>query len=47
MCSSDLSQITKTEQVRNPYDFGDYIRSLNVFGFKATKPEAFAIAYVS
>jgi hypothetical protein len=41
------SQITKTEQVRNPYDFGDYIRSLNVFGFKATKPEAFAIAYVS
>ena len=41
------SQITKTEQVRNPYDFGDYIRSLNVFGYKATKPEAFAIAYVS
>lgn len=41
------SQITKTEQVRNPNDFGDYIRSLNVFGFKATKPEAFAIAYVS
>ena len=41
------SQITKTEQVRNPYDFGDYIRSLNIFGFKATKPEAFAIAYVS
>lgn len=41
------SQITKTEQVRNPYDFGDYIRCLNVFGFKATKPEAFAIAYVA
>jgi hypothetical protein len=41
------SQITKTEQVRNPYDFGDYIRSLNIFGFKATKPEAFSIAYVS
>lgn len=41
------SQITKTEQVRNPYDFGDYIRSLNVFGFKATKDSAFAIAYVS
>jgi hypothetical protein len=41
------SQITKTEQVRNPYDFGDYIRSLNIFGFKATKPEAFAIAYVT
>ena len=44
---SFASQITKTEQVRNPYDFGDYVRSLQVFGFKATKPEAFAIAYVS
>lgn len=41
------SQITKTEQVRNPFDFGDYVRSLNVFGFKATKDTAFAIAYVS
>lgn len=41
------SQITKTEQVRNPYDFGDYVRSLNVFGYKATKDSAFAIAYVS
>jgi hypothetical protein len=41
------SQITKTEQVRNPYDFGDYVRSLNIFGFKATKDTAFAIAYVS
>ena len=44
---SFAAQITKTEQVRNPYDFGDYVRSLQVFGFKATKPEAFAIAYVS
>lgn len=41
------SQITKTEQVRNPYDFGDYIRSLNIFGFKATKDSAFTIAFVS
>jgi hypothetical protein len=41
------SQITKTEQVRNPYDFGDYIRSLNIFGFKATKDTAFATAFVS
>lgn len=41
------SQITKTEQVRNPYDFGDYVRSLQVFGYKATKNDAFAIAYVS
>ena len=41
------SQITKTEQVRNPYDFGDYIRSLNIFGYKVTKADAFAIATVS
>ena len=41
------SQITKTEQVRNPYDFGDYIRSLNIFGYKATKADAFTYAYVS
>jgi hypothetical protein len=41
------SQITKTEQVRNPYDFGDYIRSLNVFGYKVTKADAFTYAFVS
>ena len=40
------SQITKTEQVRNPYDFGDYIRSLNIFGYKVTKADAFTYAYV-
>jgi hypothetical protein len=41
------SQITKTEQVRNPYDFGDYIRSLNIFGYKTTKSDMFGYAYVS
>lgn len=41
------SQITKVETVRNPSDFGDYVRGLQVCGFKATNPEAFAIAYVS
>lgn len=41
------SQITKTEQVRNPYDFGDYIRSLNIFGYKVTKADSFAYAFVS
>ncbi len=41
------SQITKTEQARNPYDFGDYIRSLNVFGYKVTKADAFTYAFVS
>ena len=44
---SFASQITKTEQVRNPYDFGDYIRSLNVFGFKVVKPEALVTAVVT
>ena len=34
------SQITKMETVRNPSDFGDYIRSLNVYGFKVVKPES-------
>jgi hypothetical protein len=28
------SQITKMETVRNPNDFGDYIRSLKVYGYK-------------
>lgn len=36
------SQITKMETVRNTSDFGDYIRSLNVYGFKVVKPEAMA-----
>ena len=34
------SQFTKTEQVRNPNDFGDYVRSLNVFGVKVVNPVA-------
>lgn len=37
------SQITKMETVRNPSDFGDYIRSLNVYGFKVVKPDALAL----
>jgi hypothetical protein len=37
------SQITKMETVRNPNDFGDFIRSLNVFGYKVVKPEAMAL----
>lgn len=37
------SQITKMETVRNPNDFGDYVRSLNVFGYKVVKPEALAL----
>lgn len=41
------SQITKMETVRNPNDFGDYIRSLMVFGYKVVKPEALAVMVVS
>lgn len=37
------SQITKMETVRNPNDFGDFIRSLNVYGYKVIKPESLAL----
>lgn len=41
------SQITKMETIRNPSDFGDYIRSLNVFGYKVVKPESLAVCVIS
>ncbi len=37
------SQITKTETVRNPNDFGDYVRALNVYGVKTIQPDALAL----
>jgi hypothetical protein len=37
------SQITKMETVRNTTDFGDYIRSLKVYGFKMIKTDASAL----
>lgn len=40
------SQMTKMETVRNPNDFGDYVRGMNVYGFKVVKPEALAVAVV-
>jgi hypothetical protein len=40
---SFASQMTKTEQLRNPTDFGDLVRGLNIFGSKVTKPEALAL----
>jgi hypothetical protein len=43
---SFASQLTKTEQLRNPTDFGDLVRGLQVFGHKVTKPEALALAVV-
>lgn len=43
---SFASQVNKTEQVRNPSDFGDFVRGLSVYGRKVVKPEAFAIGVV-
>jgi len=40
------SQVTKTETVRNPNDFGDLVRGLNVYGRKVVKPEALVIGVV-
>lgn len=40
------SQMTKLETVRNPNDFGDFVRGMNVYGFKVVKPEALALAIV-
>lgn len=40
------AQMTKMETVRNPHDFGDYVRGVNVYGYKVVKPEALALAVV-
>lgn len=37
------AQMTKTESLRNPNDFGDLVRGLQVFGYKVTKAEAYAL----
>jgi hypothetical protein len=34
------SQMAKTETLRNPTDFGDLVRGLNIFGHKVVKPES-------
>jgi len=41
------SQITKMEQIRNQNDFGDFVRSLHVFGYKVVKPESLAVCIIS
>lgn len=41
------SQMTKVETVRSTTDFGDYVRGLQIYGFKVVKPEALAIAIVA
>jgi hypothetical protein len=40
------SQFSKTETVRNPSDFGDFVRGVNVYGRKVIKPESLATAIV-
>lgn len=40
------SQVTNTETLRNPSDFGDLVRGLNVYGRKVVKPEALVIGVV-
>lgn len=40
------SQMTKMETLRNPVDFGDYVRGMNVFGYRVVKPESLALAVV-
>lgn len=40
------SQIVKSEEVRNPNDFGDYVRSLQVYGVKTVQPKALTVAIV-
>jgi hypothetical protein len=42
---SFASQITETEKLRNPFDFGDIVRGLSIYGYKATKSEAFGTLY--
>jgi hypothetical protein len=37
------AQMTKTETLRNPNDFGDLVRGLQVYGFKVVKPESLSL----
>jgi hypothetical protein len=41
------SQMTKMETLRIQTDFGDYVRGLNVYGYKVVKPEALTMAVVA
>ena len=43
---SFANQVNKTEQVRNPNDFGDFVRGLSIYGRKVVKSEALAIGIV-
>lgn len=39
------NQMTKMESLRNPNDFGDIIRGLQVYGYSVVKPQALAVLY--
>lgn len=39
------SQLLKSETLKNPKDFGDLLRGLQVYGDKVVKPEAVAVLY--
>lgn len=41
------SQMAKTETLRNPTDFGDLVRGMNIFAHKVVKPEALVLCVVS
>ena len=41
------SQMAKTEQLRNPTDFGDLVRGMQIFGHKVVKGTALATAVVA
>lgn len=41
------SQMTNTETLKNPNDFGDIIRSLQAYGYKVIKPEAMGHLYIA
>lgn len=43
---SFATQFTKTETLRNQNDFGDLVRSLQVYGRKVIKPEALTVGVV-
>ena len=40
------SQIAKVENLRNPNDFGDLVRGLNIFGYKVVNADALAVGYI-
>ncbi len=44
---SFVSQMNKVETVRNPNDFGDYVRGLQIFGYNVVKPQSLALAVVA